>query len=302
MGNDFIRWLMKLTIVRKAGHFILRFIEIIWNHLPDPVLKSSVVLSLGRSIHKLIKVRDVRDQNPWTYFLRNRAEMDLIHEIISTEPDKSNISILVLACSVGMEVYSIKWRLKDLETKFDFKIWGLELSKDSLQLAMKGEYPLDLYEGHMERLTEKERKEFFIIKNNVAYINPGLKDKTKWLEGDACDPDLVSLLGYQDIVLANRFLCHMYPEDAERCLQNIIKLIKPGGYLFVSGVDLDIRRKIMENSDFDPVSTHLQEVHNGDYTLLRGWPWSYWGLEPLPEKVKYNLSKYAMVYKRKKSR
>jgi hypothetical protein len=35
----------------------------------------------------------------------------------------------------------------------------------------------------------------------------------------------VTLLGLQDIVIANRFLCHMEPRDAERCLRNIARLV-----------------------------------------------------------------------------
>lgn len=95
------------------------------------------------------------------------------------------------------------------------------------------------------------------------------------MEGNACDPDLASHLGHRDIVLANRFLCHMYPGEAESCLKNKIKLIKPGGYLFVTGIDLDVRKKVMAHSDFKPVSTHLQEIHYAGLTLLHGWPWRY---------------------------
>ena len=95
-------------------------------------------------------------------------------------------------------------------------------------------------------------------------------------------------------------MCHMYPEDAERCLVNITKLIKPGGYLFVSGVDLDVRQKVMQKSDFKPVSNRLEELHYGDYTLQQGWPWTYWGLEPFSDKADNYVSRYAMVYMRNK--
>jgi len=41
-------------------------------------------------------------------------------------------------------------------------------------------------------------------------------------------------------VVANRFLCHMEPPDAQNCLRNIGRLVKPGEYLFVTGIDLDV--------------------------------------------------------------
>jgi len=55
-------------------------------------------------------------------------------------------------------------------------------------------------------------------------------------------PGILDALGPQDIVVANRFLCHMDPGDAERCLRNVARLVCPGGHLFVSGIDLDVRR------------------------------------------------------------
>ena len=144
---------------------------------------------------------------------------------------------------------------------FNIQLSGQELSEVSLEIAKKGEYPLDEYESHMERLSDSERSELFNEKNGVATVQPWLKENIKWYGGDACDAELVDIIGEQDIVIANRFLCHMYPEDAERCLSSITKLVAPGGYLFVSGVDLGVRQKVMGQSDLEPVSDRLKEIH-----------------------------------------
>src|SRR4029453_4134504 len=34
------------------------------------------------------------------------------------------------------------------------------------------------------------------------------------------------------------------PPEAERCLRNIARLVRPGGHLFISGTDLDVREKV----------------------------------------------------------
>jgi SAM-dependent methyltransferase len=64
-------------------------------------------------------------------------------------------------------------------------------------------------------------------------VKPRFREGITWHLGDARDPGLVGALGLQDIVVANRFLCHMHPEEAEECLCNLARLVKPGGYLFV---------------------------------------------------------------------
>ena len=298
MIKEIARFAGGMPVTRKIGYLVLGFNQFVWEHLPDSILRWNIFQSFGHLVHTVVKIRDSRTQNPWTFFLRNRPEMDLVHEIVSSRPDDSKVNLLVLACSVGMEVYSIQWKLNDLKSRFNIQLSGLELSEESLERAKKGEYPLDEYEEHMERLSDRERDEFFSIRNNVAAVHPWLKENIKWYGGNACDPDLVDLFGEQDIVLANRFLCHMSPEVAGKCLDNITKLIKPGGYLFVSGVDLDVRKKVMEQSGFEPVNNLLEEIHNGDHTLLRGWPWNYWGLEPFSDKEDNYISRYAMVYKR----
>jgi hypothetical protein len=78
-----------------------------------------------------------------------------------------------------------------------------------------------------------------------------------WQLGDARDAGLVGALGLQDIMVANWFLCHMHPEEAEECLRNLARLVKPGGYLFVSGVDLSVRSKVARDLRGRPVTHGL---------------------------------------------
>ena len=92
--------------------------------------------------------------------------------------------------------------------------------------------------------------------------------------------DLPAALGLQDIVVANRFLCQMHPDEAEACLRNLARLAKGGGYLFVSGVDLGVRSKVARELGWRPVTDLIMEIHEGDAPLRRDWPLEYWGLEP----------------------
>jgi SAM-dependent methyltransferase len=126
---------------------------------------------------------------------------------------------------------------------------------------------------------------------------PKLKEGITWHERDAADPALVDVLGLQDIVVANRFLCHMEPPDAERSLRSIARLVAPGGYLFVSGVDLDIRAKVARDLGWRPVPELLEEMHDGDPSLRNSWPWGYWGLEPLDRMKPDWRMRYASAFR-----
>jgi hypothetical protein len=114
---------------------------------------------------------------------------------------------------------------------------------------------------------------------------------------DAADPELINILAPQDMAVASNFLCHMAPADAERCLGNIAQLVSSGGYLFVSGVDLDVRTKVALDLGWEPVPELIAEVHDGDPSIRADWPWRWWGLEPLNQRRRDWRTRYAASFR-----
>jgi hypothetical protein len=54
----------------------------------------------------------------------------------------------------------------------------------------------------------------------------------------------------------------MDSEAAEKCLRNIARLVSLDKYLFVSGIDLDIRTKIAHDLGWKPLLQELlEEIH-----------------------------------------
>ncbi len=84
---------------------------------------------------------------------------------------------------------------------------------------------------------------------------------------------------------------------AERCLQRIARLVKPSGYLFVSGVDLDVRTRVARKLGWRPVTDLLREVHEGDVSLRDGWPTEYWTMEPFDAKRRDQMMRYAAAFR-----
>jgi SAM-dependent methyltransferase len=135
-----------------------------------------------------------------------------------------------------------------------------------------------------EAVTAVEMEEMFQTRGDMATVKPWIREGIEWHVGDAGDRETARALGPQDIVVANNFLCHMEPPDAERCLRNIARLVAPQGYLFVSGIDLDVRTKVARDLGWEPLQELFEEIHDGDTYLRRYWPGLYAGLEPLDKK------------------
>lgn len=257
-----------------------------------------------------------------TFFFRNRPELELLIRLLDQKRQGSTLDFSVLACSKGAEVYSVSYAIRCARPDLKVSLRAVDIAKDVLEFAEGGVYALTssgvsgaLRSGSVaqgrdvgmntfteqgasifERMSSGEMEAMFDRDGNQVKVKPRFREGITWHLGDAGDPDLAGVLGTQDIVMANRFLCHMQPAEAERCLRNLARLVKPGGYLFVSGVDLGVRSKVARELAWKPVIELIREIHEGDPSLRRGWPLEYWGLEPLDQGRVDCKVRYASVF------
>lgn len=282
----------------------------LWILLPGVKRRCLVGRAYGRHLHALVCNYSQRRQNHSTFFLRNRPELKIMCHLLEQKPPGANLNITVLACSKGAEVYSILWAIRSARPDLQINLQAIDISQEIIDFAGRGVYcikrPNSFKEVHdrvdngtaavawntyrdqgpgenvsiLERMTDQEIDAMLELEGDVAKVRAWLKEGITWSVGDANDPGLAPALGPQDIVVANRFLCHMGSTAAEKCLRNIGKLVKPGGYLFVSGVDVDVRTKVAEDLQWEPVPELMKEMHEGDSSLTNGWPFEWWGLEP----------------------
>ena len=304
--------------LRRLGRSYLSVTKRIWNLLPASVQRLPPVRLYGRHVHALVGRLAERTQSHGTFFFRNRPELELMCRLVNQKLPGSRLDITVLACSKGAEVYSFLWAIRSIRPDLIVNAKAVDISQQILEFAERGVYscdgapalecddgcflhttdatwkdqPLSIF----ERMTDTEMESMFELVDDTARVRPWLKQGIIWLKGDAGDPELVRVLGPQDIVVANRFLCHMAGPSAEKCLWNIAQMVKPDGYLFVSGVDLDVRTKVARDLGWKPVSDLLREVYEGDVSLMNGWPLEWWGQEPFMTARPDYTTRYACAF------
>jgi chemotaxis methyl-accepting protein methylase len=301
MFQSFLSKIAKLRIFGKSPvNAFLRLNLLIWKHLSPSLTTLRPIHEYGMFFHTLTRQLAVREQNFGTFFLRNRPELELICRLLKEKGEGSTLTISVLACSLGAEIYSILWTIRLARPDLKVILHAFDISGEILELAQKGVYSSEMSElpnGNIfERMSEEEIHEMFDIEGDQLRIKSWIKEGILWHLGDAGDPEILNVAGPQDIVVANRFLCHMNPPDAERFLRNIARLVKPCGYLFVSGIDLDVRTKVARDLGWKPVPDLMAEIHNGDPSLRGGWPANYWGLEPFNKRRQDWEVRYASVF------
>jgi hypothetical protein len=290
---------LKLFGKSPAG-FYLRLNRRIWEIVPPGLRNLYPMRAYGAWLHSLVRLSVTRQQYFGTFFLRNRPALELMRRLAERKAEGSTLRIAVLGCSAGAEVYSILWTIRTARPDLKVLAYATDISKEILNFAKRGVYAPDtsglIGSSIFERLTAHEMQQMFEVQGDDASIKTWLREEITWQLGDASSPELIHSLGPQDIVVASNFLCHMEPPAAENCLRNIAGLVDREGYLFVCGVDLDVRAKVASELGWRPVPELLEQIHDGDPSVRESWPWCWWGLEPLDHGRPDWQLRYAAVF------
>jgi chemotaxis methyl-accepting protein methylase/mannose-6-phosphate isomerase-like protein (cupin superfamily) len=297
-------WLTRLVRLRIFGKSAiggyLRLNRRIWNNIPASLIHFSPIRSYGNFLHKLVRAHAVRGQLFHTFFLRNRPALELIRRLVARRTNADPLRVAVLGCSTGAEAYSVAWSIRSARPDLTLILQAADISEQAVEIAKSGVYSATAlhFAGTeiFDRVTEAEIGELFDQDGDLLTIKSWINEGIKWHVGDVGKPEIKDALGLQDIVVANNFLCHMDAAAAERCLRNIARLISPNGYLFVSGIDLEIRTRVAKDLGWEPLQELLQEIYEGDPHMRSNWPWNYSALEPLNQRRRDWRLRYASAF------
>lgn len=303
-GNETSR-LKRLIGLRLFGkspaNAFLRLNQVLWNKLPEPLIACRPMRSYGNLLHALARIQGARAQAFSTFFLRNRPQLELIRRLVQRHDRASTLRVAVLGCSTGAEAYSVAWTIRTERPDLQLILHAVDISRQAIQIGRRGCYSLVTPEvtptNVFDRMTEAEIGEIFDTDGDVATVKPWVREGIEWIFGDAGDPEIVKTLELSyNIVIANNFLCHMDVPTATGALRNISHLVSPHGYLFVSGVDVEVRTTVSEELGWNPVEELLDEIHEGDPCMRSIWPCQYGGLEPLSKRRRDWRRRYAAAF------
>jgi len=224
-----------------------------------------------------------------------------MRRLVETQEPGARLEIAVLGCSIGVEVYSIVWTLRSSRPDLELVVRAVDISPEVVRVAERVVYGPEASElvswPIFDGRTEQERGEIFDWDGKEGRIQPWLREGITWEVGDACSSDLITSLGLQDLVVANNFLCHLPTGSAQLCLRNLGRLVRPGGHLFVSGVDLDVRTQVALELGWEPIPELRAEIHDGDPLVRSDWPWRWWGVEPLDRRRPDWETRYSAAFR-----
>lgn len=282
-----------MKVLRKIGSAVLWINKLLWSITPPGFRLSRIGMPWGRFIFYLVNMKHDHIQLTTTYFFRNRAELGQVAEIVCAA--QNNINVLVVGCSEGAEVFSIIMTARKACPNKQLRVMAFDIDETALNLARDAKYSAD--SRLFKYVHEDELNRFFVRENDLISVKPELQSDIHWQLGDPTRDPIYSTIPKQDIVFINRLLFHMSLDEAERCLKAAASLVRPGGHLFVSGVDLDLRTRLARNGHWIPVTNRLEDIHAGDESMTMDWPFERWGLEPLDRRHKDWPLRYCAIYR-----
>lgn len=254
----------------------------------------------GRFMHRHhVRYQD-RHQSHVTRFLRNLPQLNVICALLN-DGEAEVLSIASVGCSTGAELYSAIWLL---QTRIDARAirgLGVDISKWAVTTAREARYShgtprtdADM-PAEVSGITEAQRSGLFEEDGEQLRVRSPIRDACSWVVGDVRDAATVKALGQHDVVMANNFLGPMPDNEATACLQGLMQLVKPGRYLVVEGIDLDVKSRVLGPAGWRPVTEDLERVYFADY-WKRGWPWIRWGHEPIDRRRMDWQVRYSTIF------
>jgi chemotaxis methyl-accepting protein methylase len=266
--------------------------RVVWHHLPRSVAERPPLRAMGRFAYRHVTRHVQRWQSHSTWFMRNPPLLEALRALVVDAPPESRVRVMSVACSTGAELYSVLFALRSARADLELHGLGFDICPDVVAAARRGVYsktrPSSVRGQFATGWAELDPGlvapdilgELFIEDGDSFRVRDELRRDTRWVVADAADPGLTERFEAQDIVLANNFLGPMEDREAELCLRNVARLVRPGGVLVLDGVDLDLKTRVLGSLAAAPVLDRLQAVYEADPTK-GDWPWVRWAHEPL---------------------
>jgi chemotaxis protein methyltransferase CheR len=265
-----------------------------WDMLPNWLLSTSLFQKLGKLIHHAHVEWAGRHQTNSTRFLRNVPLLELLRDIVLKIPDGVTLRVFVMGCSTGAELYSLLWYLRDARPDLRISAIGADVIDGFVAKASSGVYSPE--DQELLWLSNPVLESLFDHVDGTLRVKDWVRKDVHWTSADAMDPNLLDELGLTDFLLANNFLGAMPDEAAEACMENLLRLVSPGGYFVFNG-DLDVKTRFAKKHALVAVDERIDAIHFGD-PLRLGWPWSYFASEPIDKRRSDWQIRYSVVFTR----
>lgn len=171
---------------------------------------------------------------PETWFFRDRAAFDALATMVRREvienPARPELRLLSLPCSSGEEPFSMAIALLDAGVPANrFSVDGVDISARALDLASRACYGSNSFRGQELEF----RARHFRAAHGKWQLSDGVRERVRFQQGNLFAPSFLPGQGSYDYIFCRNVLIYFDQEMQARALEVLLRLLAPGGCLFV---------------------------------------------------------------------
>ncbi|MBK5970713.1 MULTISPECIES: CheR family methyltransferase [Thiorhodovibrio] len=192
-----------------------------------------------------------------TYFFREPEQLRLliqrlIPRRLTVRADGAKVRLLSAGCSSGEEVYSLIMLLTEVygeRTPELFEVMGGDIDSATLEKARAGRYGRFSFRG----VSAERQTRFFLPSGSGYQVRDGILAQARFVPLNLSAPP--ASLGRFDCILYRNVSIYFDEPTRERVLRNLIRLLKPEGYLIIGssetlGNDIGLLELVQEDGLF----------------------------------------------------
>lgn len=262
------------------------------------VFDLGIIQPVGRVLYAKARQRETPEQSTATKFFRNQAQLAALDGPLADIVAADRLRVLVAGCSMGCEALSLAGHLALSRPHLDFHIDACDISDEALAVARSGTYGSEHGLGMLQTARERDLEDRLFERRGARWHVVGdIRERISFAAGDVLSPQFAAKRDY-DLVFGQNFLIHMRPADAARAFAALVAAVRPGGALFVGGMDLDQRPALVAEHRLEPVEWNIEAIHDADDMRRSAWPWHYWALEPIDRRAVPFAARYATIFRK----
>ena len=255
-------------------------------------IKSKIIFDLALYPYAVYRHRqllrhcDRTQSHTYTCFLRGPAQLralagPVMDFLDNPERKGERLEILLMACSIGAEAYTIASWLTTQVPGLDFHITASDLHQEMVDRAREGSYS-ENEALHSKYITPEFIAATFERAGDRYVVRDALRKKVTFHQANLLDGEqLRHLFAPAPIVIAQNVLFHLAPDDATNAFSNLVGLLAPRAVLLVEGMELDLRARLTKRHGLVPLDHDIRRIYEETrvHTPPDWWNY-YWGTEP----------------------
>jgi len=237
-------------------------------------------------------------QSTTTKFFRNLQQLAALEGPLSNLTQAGSLSVLVAGCSYGCEAYSLGGFLALRFPRLNWRIDAVDISRDALEVAEAARYTSEHGLGLSENdVANQIEARLFDRSGDTWTVAPDVRERVSFAHGDVLSEEFQKFKNY-DLVLGQNFMIHMNDASSEIALAALVAAARPGGALFLGGMDLDTKTVLVARHKLVPLDWNIAAIHDADDMRRTAWPWYYWSLEPINRRRRDYLARYSTIFRK----